>query len=364
MMASQLAQLVLLFAATAQAATVDKKYARNLTLFHVNERNYSASPRNMNTADLNGDIYFDLRSRGLPLECGPWINESFWSRLDCSNPEVADISKLAVTRLVLEVDTRWAAYADCNIRDGVYSCSFEGCPDNCTALTARGKHECDRSNGCGWDDADGRCEVYGCANITSKLDCIQGYHRCVWEEGSAACSDPPGPPPKCNTSLVGFLNLSTVDWGQHPHPGHHESTVDYWHGNVLTKTYGNWYSTMPEGECTEDPAQTFCSWRLVNSTTKITKNCSDEAINAAILQGDRIAPWGARCFDGCSSADMRNASSECWIRCFYLNVLGPNGSTQLLNHSSPNFGIPVDELQAAWEAPFKPIEEGGCPRLP
>lgn len=191
-------------------------------------------------------IYFDLRSRGLPLECGPWINESFWSRLDCSNPEVADISKLAVTRLVLEVDTRWAAYADCNIRDGVYSCSFEGCPDNCTALTARGKHECDRSNGCGWDDADGRCEVYGCANITSKLDCIQGYHRCVWEEGSAACSDPPGPPPKCNTSLVGFLNLSTVDWGQHPHPGHHESTVDYWHGNVLTKTYGNWYSTMPE----------------------------------------------------------------------------------------------------------------------
>jgi hypothetical protein len=55
MMASQLAQLVLLFAATAQAATVDKKYARNLTLFHVNERNYSASPRNMNTADLNGE---------------------------------------------------------------------------------------------------------------------------------------------------------------------------------------------------------------------------------------------------------------------------------------------------------------------
>jgi hypothetical protein len=42
----------------------------SISIFHVNEQNYSAAPVNMNTADINGDIYFDLRTRGLPLECG------------------------------------------------------------------------------------------------------------------------------------------------------------------------------------------------------------------------------------------------------------------------------------------------------
>ena len=91
--------LVALHAASIQTARIDPRYAKNLTLYHVNERNYSATPLDMNTADINGDMYFDLRSRGLPLECGPWINESFWSRLDCNNPEVADLSSLAVTKL-------------------------------------------------------------------------------------------------------------------------------------------------------------------------------------------------------------------------------------------------------------------------
>ena len=100
---------------TSYAAQIDPLYAANVTLYHVNERNYSVTPRNMNTADINGDMYFDLRSRGLPLECGPWRNTSFWSQLDCDNPEVADTSKLAVTKLVIEVDTRWGDYADCNI---------------------------------------------------------------------------------------------------------------------------------------------------------------------------------------------------------------------------------------------------------
>ena len=80
----------------------------------------------------------------------------------------------------------------------------------------------------------------------------------------------------CNRSLVGYLNLSTVNWGQHPHPGQRLSTVDYWHGNTLTKTYGSWYSSWREGQCREDdPRQAFCSWRLAEPTTKIAKECSD-----------------------------------------------------------------------------------------
>jgi hypothetical protein len=97
---------------------------------------------------------------------------------------------------------------------------------------------------------------------------------------------------------------------------------------------------------------------------KVGKECSDTAIDAVIKAGDRSAPWGGRCFDRCAPADRRNTSSECYILCFYRNVLGPNGSTQILNTTSPNFGIPVLELLAAWEKPFAPEAQGGCPSIP
>ena len=53
-----------------------------------------------------------------------------------------------------------------------------------------------------------------------------------------------------------------------------------------------------------------------------------------LARGDREAPWGARCFDGCDPADQKNSSSECWIRCFYNNVLGVDGTSRLVNYSS------------------------------
>ena len=358
--------LLFVLAGPSLSAHINPRYAKNITLYHVNERNYSTKPIDMNTADINGDMYFDLRSRGLPLECGPWINESFWSRLDCSNPEVADVSKLAITKLVLEVDTRFGDYADCNVDPdtGVYSCACENVPDNCTALTPHGKRKCEHANGCDWDDADQRCEPYGCPNITSQIECVHGYHKCAWNHTTSTCHAPPGPAPVCNRSLVGSLNLSTVNWGQHPRPGQKLSTIDFWHGNALTKTYGTWYSTWAEGQCRpDDPSQAFCGWRLVQTTDKIAKTCSDAAINGVIMAGDASAPWGARCFVNCSAADRRNTSSECYIRCFYANVLGPHGSSRLMNHTSENFGIPLAELQAAWERPFLPLDQGGCPRL-
>ena len=152
-----LRSLVLLLLPLVRSARIDPRYAANLTLFHVNERNYSALPLNMNTADINGDMYFDLRSRGLPLECGKWRNTSFWSSLDCNDPEVSDVKSLAITKLVLEVDTRWGDYADCNIdpETGVYSCECENVQDNCSALTHLGEKHCNHvSSGCKWDAGD------------------------------------------------------------------------------------------------------------------------------------------------------------------------------------------------------------------
>ena len=368
------------------SSTIDPAHATNITLYHVNERNFSSTDiRNMNTADMNGDIYFDIRSRGLPLECGPLVNTSFWSRLDCDNPEVATpTSELAVTQLVLEVDTRWGDYANCNInpQTGGYECSCQDVDDDCRLAKFANKQSCDDARGCYWDSGDGRCETYGCANITDKEECTQGYRTCVWTSAkNGTCHEPPGPKPVCDHSKVGFLNLSTVDWGRHSH--HSMSKVDYWHGNTLIKTNGLWFSTWPEGECKgglgdtngndddydgdddNDKASGACSWRIVSSPAprKISKVCSDASIDATIMDGDANAPWGARCFSKCSDGDRRNTSSACYIQCFYDNVLGKKGSSTLMNHSSPDFGIPLAELQAAWAKPFLPVEQGGCPNI-
>lgn len=56
------------------------------------------------------DIYFALRTRGHPLECDPTSPKylSFWSIFDCPNREVnSDPATLAITKLEIEVDTRW-----------------------------------------------------------------------------------------------------------------------------------------------------------------------------------------------------------------------------------------------------------------
>eukprot|EP00038_Savillea_parva_P031299 m.84723 g.84723 ORF g.84723 m.84723 type:complete len:408 (-) comp9606_c0_seq1:490-1713(-) len=351
---------------TVDAGSVDPRHAANITVYHVNKKTYGVEPRNMNTANINGDIYFDLRTRGFPLECGIWRNTSFWSRLDCVNTEVVDPSELAITKLILEVDTRFGLYADCNADPdtGAYTCFCEGVAANCSAMNnPAGQHECDNSDGCYW--TDGGCYSYGCPNITDQRECTQGYHKCDWNNASETCHDPPGPPLVCNGSEVGYLNLSTVQWGRQTYGHGSMSTVDYWHGNTLAKTRGFWYSTWAEGEChPSDPSQGFCSWRVVEEVKKIAKTCSDASINNVIIQGDKSASWGGRCFDACSPADRANTSSTCFIMCFYKNVLGPYGSSKLMNDTSPDFGIPVPDLIKAWDKPFLPESEGGCPAIP
>ena len=91
----------------------------------------------MNTGDAEGDLYFDLRSVYTPLECAhpsPYtaVRVKQLSRQprraalllltaplpvlqhDCDNIEVT-APDLAITKLVLEVDSRWSDYGRCNI---------------------------------------------------------------------------------------------------------------------------------------------------------------------------------------------------------------------------------------------------------
>ena len=65
----------------------------------------------MNTADVRGDIYFNLISRYLPVECSE-KNMSSPTQFDCANSEI-NAGNLSITKLVLEVD---AGYGKSNVQ--------------------------------------------------------------------------------------------------------------------------------------------------------------------------------------------------------------------------------------------------------
>eukprot|EP01045_Picozoa_sp_COSAG04_P034571 COSAG04_NODE_7631_length_1094_cov_1.582915_1_plen_336_part_01 len=102
---------------------VNPATAINLTVYHVNQRNYSAVPVNLNTGDLGGDMYFDLGWGQLEvLECAKPLNYSRSSlvAVNCEDDaEVFDRSELAITELVLEVDSsRFGFFIGCDANNG------------------------------------------------------------------------------------------------------------------------------------------------------------------------------------------------------------------------------------------------------
>jgi hypothetical protein len=58
-----------------------------LTLYHVNPKHEGPMPIDMDTADVYGDMFFDLRSKVLPIECTNSSSSGHGSRGDCSNGE-------------------------------------------------------------------------------------------------------------------------------------------------------------------------------------------------------------------------------------------------------------------------------------
>ena len=56
-----------------------------LTAYHINQPTFGAAPVNMDTGDAKGDLYFDIRSVDLPLECA---HPTPRSGHDCQNTEV------------------------------------------------------------------------------------------------------------------------------------------------------------------------------------------------------------------------------------------------------------------------------------
>eukprot|EP00755_Sulcionema_specki_P014778 Sspe_Gene.57631::Locus_31612_Transcript_2_3_Confidence_0.500_Length_1221::g.57631::m.57631 len=220
----------------AVGGSIDPRYAANITVYHVNPRSKGAVPVNMNTADVRGDIFFDLRSKALPIECAQDPTS-----MDCTNPEVTS-SDLVVSKLVLEVDGRYGTYGRCNIC--VNHTDHHG-DNNCT----NGEYVCD-------------CNTHWHSNV------------------SVPC------PPQ-----VGRENVSLHYVQQKCKAG--EPDWECWRSAISEKTGGWWYSTVKDGYCGAVGASDPCYWRVVEVVKVVNKTCSDNSIHST------VEAYGKPCFSAC-----------------------------------------------------------------
>jgi hypothetical protein len=135
------------------AMSIDPRYSRNITVYHVNPYHLGAVPKNMDTGDLAGDLFFDLFDTFiLPLAC----NSSSGAHVPnaCGNPEVVS-HDLVVNKLTLQVDIRFSDYAECNIGD---------------ASGMDHHHPCKADTYCCFCDNAACPAAVGVANVTTKFD--------------------------------------------------------------------------------------------------------------------------------------------------------------------------------------------------
>eukprot|EP01060_Flectonema_neradi_P029802 TRINITY_DN41_c4_g1_i1.p1 TRINITY_DN41_c4_g1~~TRINITY_DN41_c4_g1_i1.p1 ORF type:complete len:407 (+),score=77.54 TRINITY_DN41_c4_g1_i1:58-1278(+) len=109
---------------------------------------------------------------------------------------------------------------------------------------------------------------------------------------------------------------------------------------------GNWYSTLPEGEC-KDGMQLGdggCTWKIVSTPFYINATCANDRVDAVV---EKV---GAPCFDTCEKPF--NKSGTCYNDCFHNTIEG-----------DPVYGTPpmkADDLIIPFEQSFNP---GECPRI-
>jgi len=276
----------------------------NLTLYHVNPANYTPEPINMNTGDARGDMFFDLRSVVLPLEC-----KDDPTQMDCKNSEVVS-PNLVITKIVVEVDQHFSGYAKCNI----------------------------------------------CVNGTDS----HGHNHCTDGEYLCSCYLPNSTKLEPCTPGVGMENIAEhfTDPGHDCKPG--DKDWECWRDSVARKTGGVWYSTLDIGHC-GNPKAKACTWRLVQVAKRINKTCSDNSIYSAAERYDN--EHGSGCFSKCPQHSLgRNTSDACWVKCFYETTLGPDAATP----GGAVAGMPIHYLLDAWNAPFESNDAraGGCPHIP
>jgi len=298
--------LAAMLSASASAAPhIDPAFAQNITVYHVNPKSAGAIPVNMDTGNAPGDLFFDLFEVIIyPLNCpyGPKSGHQ------CSNPEAS--GDLNVNKLTLEVDSRYSGYAKCNICIDGNDGRGHACPS--------GTYFCFCATG-GYPGKDIPCnKTVGRENLVNSFG---HYHHggCKWGESKGQCYE---------QAVFSKLNGSTL-------PAY-------------------WYSSQDMGAC-DLPGHTgdSCTWRTVSVDKVVARECHSKVF------GDIVqATQPPACLDACGS-QKTNTSSPCWVDCFYKAAVGPESGRP---GGKPG-GMSFAELTEAWEHPFLPEDQGGCPAV-
>jgi len=303
-LAVRVAALLLLPATASAAPRIDPAHARNITVYHVNPSAAGAIPVNMDTGDALGDLFFDLFEVIIyPLACPS--GQASGGR--CQNPEAS--GDLNVNKLTLEVDSRFSGYAMCNICVN----STDGRGHHCPS----GTYFCYCSTGAYPGRAVPCNRTVGQKNIVDAFGRFHHIKRCLPFMGKTMCY----------TSAV-FNKLAE------------SSDPAYW------------YSSLDTGYC-DMPGHTgdSCTWRVVAVDKVVTRKCHSRVF------GDIVqATQSPACLDACGS-QKTNTSSPCWVDCFYRAAAGPDSGKPFGKAG----GMSLAALTAAWEHPFLPEHQGGCP---
>lgn len=315
----------------------------NRTVYHLNPYSAGAYPRNMDTGDALGDLYFYIGQFLLPLECQN-VNPESRAHFDCDNPERVS-TDLVVTRVEMTMDSRFTSYSGCNLCNGTDPFSHKACKVGTYVCDCESHSSvCDKRR-VGQANVT---EMFGptptrpsckhaldqfCAhsrqNETSCFSCLKEHgaqlynQSCRQDDFYHYC---PSPWNNCNPELP-----PVQPWG-------------CWSANIPRKLRGFWYSTLEQGE--------GVSWR-VNKLKTVNETCLKKSIISSVEKHDTKG-----CFNGCGP--VRNVSSPCWIGCFFDTLLGPTAkeSTEL-----PLSGMPVADIEKSWSDAFLPIDQGGCPEI-
>ena len=207
------------------------------TVFHVNPLHEGVVPVNMDTADLSGDIFFDLRSKTLPIECSNATSAHFGS--DCRNEEVVD-DDLVISKLTMTVKGRFGEYGRCNACNASDIDPFSGLP------CAGQDYLCTCGNYQRPKDCSSQLAV-GAENITEQFGQF-GSYICNWDN---------------------WIQFPWICWG--------------W--TVVNKTGGPgknmWYSSTAAGWCDAEGAGPNCTWSA-EVVKIVNKSCSDDRIAGAV----------------------------------------------------------------------------------
>ena len=288
-----------------------------ITMYHVSPRHFGPVPRNMDTADPAGDLFFELMEvLSIPLACSDPTVPAWKRPFECNNLETNDSSDV-VNKVTLQVNSNFSAYAMCNVGN------------------KRGRDPMGRPCPAG---------EYCCFCSTHH----HGHRH--WPMASTPCN-----------ATVGHSDLLT-HFGRGGTWGHFcQKDYDCWTSRAwakLTPNFrGSWYPPLAYGDCSLHPGSSSnCTWKLVSVDKIVNRTCHSDSFFGAVQNAS------PQYFENCTASARPNATDPCWIRGFYTAVLGPDASRPI---GWKVGGLPMEELMRMWEAPFTSDDptKGGCPAL-